>query len=394
MNHGKSRRLGVLVGLLLTTAALGTGAATYRRAHAAGTSGTSVAAGAPRPTPTSAGGKKIRELIAGDSQTCALYTNGSVVCWGPTERYASPGPDDLTPHRIEGVTDAVAVTIGGSHGCVLDANGRVSCWGYCDPACRAGTGPRLFAKATPVADLPRLTTMVSELFGDSACGVGADDEELHCWGVMSASVTWFGDPVAPQLYTYGAERLGKGRFARGAHAGAVELMTSGNGCNCARFRDGHARCWSDGLTDGEDKPFASLEAPREPVAHMAGSYAQGCFVLTSGAVECHSTDGILRPPFSKAARTAAAAGDTICATTVDGSLLCQRYTWDSGGDRNIAHLQRRATFEPRVRNVGGPARAIVSGSHHFCALREDDAVYCWDEYAVEDPARMALPAGD
>ena len=67
--------------------------------------------------------------------------------------------------------------------------------------------------------------------------------------------------------------------------------------------------------------------------------------------------------------TAAAAGNTICATTTDGSLVC----------------------EPHARDVEGPARAVVSGTHHFCVLREDDAVYCWDGYGESRPERVALP---
>lgn len=305
-----------------------------------------------------------------------------------------PLPEDVVPRRIEGVTDAVAVVVGDDHGCVLDAAGRVTCWGYCDMACRAGNGPLLFAKPTLLAEVPPLTTMVGDVYGDSACGVGADDERVHCWGVMSASATWFGDPIAPHIYHYLADDSATGRFGRGPNAGALELMTSGVGMSCTRFRDGHTQCFSGGITNGENKPFASLEAPKDPVARMSGSFSQACFVLASGGVECRSTDGILRPPFGKPVRTAAAAGSAVCATAIDGSLLCQRYDWGSGGDR-VARLERVAKYEPRVHDVGGPVRAIVSGTHHFCVLRDDDAVYCWDEYGgAAAPERIALPAAE
>jgi hypothetical protein len=382
----------MVAGVLLITVA-GAGAATYRRAHAAGSSASASASGR-RPTPRPADGTKIREIVAGESRSCALYMNGTVVCWGESERTGTGPHDDPSPRPIEGLTDAVAVTIGDSHGCALDAAGRVTCWGYCDLACQNGNGPLLFAKPTLIAELPPLTTMGSETYEDATCGVGADDEELHCWTVMSAGATWFGDPVPARIFVYGAElmRERNGRFARGAHAGAVDLVSSSMGVSCARFRDDHARCWSEGMTDGDHLPFASLEAPRAAVARMAAGIPETCFVLVSGDVECHSTDGILRVPFGKPMRTAAAAGNAVCGTAVDGSLLCQRYDWQPGGDRNIARLQRGATFEPHVRDVGGPARAIVSGRHHFCVLRADDAVYCWNEYDRAAPERVALPA--
>ena len=127
---------------------------------------------------------------------------------------------------------------------------------------------------------------------------------------------------------------------------------------------------------------------------VSGTFSQACFVLVSGDVECHSTDGVLRPPFGKPMRTAAAAGNAVCATAVDGSLLCQRYEWGVGGNRNIARLQPEATYQARVRGVGGRVRAIAGGTHRFCVLRDDDAVYCWDEYGDTAPERIALPATD
>ena len=366
----KYGRFGIAAALVVTTLAVAGGAASYRRAQPS----RPAALLGRRPVPTPATGKIIRELAAGEDQTCALYTNGTAVCWGSDPSTGLTGRAvPVAPHRIEGVTDAVAIAVGNAHGCVLDADGRVSCWGYCDMACRAGNGPLLYSKARRVEIVPRLAVMSVDTFGDTTCGVGAEDEELHCWGVMSATVSWFGDPVAARLYHSGPrDFVGlRGRFEPHAHAGAVELMTSTTGVSCARFADNHARCWSDGITNGEGKPFASLEAPREPVTRMWGAFAQGCFVLASGGVECHSSDGVIRPSLGSHGRavSAAAAGNTICATTSDGSLVCQ----------------------PHPRDVGGSVRAVISGTHHFCVLREDDAVYCWDEYGEARPARVALP---
>jgi hypothetical protein len=394
----KYRRIGIVTGVLLTTVALGAGAATYRRAHPVAPAGAAAAAASPsgpRPITRPADGTKIRELVLGDGRSCALYINGTVVCWGSSERAMVPVPEDPAPRRIEGVTDAVALVVGDDHGCVLDGAGRVTCWGYCDMACRAGTGSILYAKPTLLADVPPLTTMVGEAYGDGACGVGIEDDRLHCWRVTGASATWFGDPVPPHVFHYVADdRSSRGRYARGANAGAVELMTSGVGMTCTRYRDGHTKCFSDGITDGENMPYKSLDAPKDPVARMSGTFSQACFVLVSGDVECHSTDGILRPPFGKPVRTVASAGNAVCASAVDGSLLCQHFDWGTGGTRSIGRLQREATYEPRVRDVGGPVRAIVSGTNRFCVLRADDAVYCWDEYGDGAPTRVALPATD
>ena len=367
----------VAAALVVTTLGVAGAAASHRRARAGVADFRDPAPlNLRRPVPTPAEGKTIRELAAGDEQTCALYTNGTVVCWGaekPSYAADSRPPDTFVPRRIEGVWNAVALAVGDSHGCVLDADGRLSCWGYCDMACHAGNGPVLLTKATRVEIVPRLAAMAVDSFGDTTCGVGGEDEALHCWGEQSATVSWFGDPVGPRLYHFGPTDVSAptGRYAPHAYAGAVELMSASSGVSCARFGDGRAHCFSEGMTNGEGKPFASLAAPREPVTRMGGNLAQGCFVLASGGVECHTTEGVTRPDLGPHARavTVAAAGNSICATTEDGALVCQ----------------------PHARAVEGRVRAVVSGTHHFCALREDDAVYCWDEYRDSSPERVALP---
>lgn len=350
-------------------------------------------AGARRPVVRAAApNQRIRELVVGDEQTCALYTSGSVECWGPhTHRSLGLTGDDATPLSIPGIANAVAVTVGADHGCALDADGWLSCWGYCDPACAAGTGPPLMPVAARVATVPRLRAITSEGYGDYSCGVGADDEQLHCWGPTRLSANWFGDPVPPSIYYSAPDRNGTGQRAPRAHQGAVELTTStSGGARCARYDDDTVRCWSDGMTDGEGKRFASLDGPTVPVIWMSASSSQQCFVLRTGQVQCHSTDGVIRPPLREPARTAAAGGGSVCATGRDGSLLCYRYRWD-GGDRNVARLGGHITFgDAETPAIGGRARTVVGSTFQFCALREDDAVLCWSGYSPAEPKRIPL----
>ena len=194
--------------------------------------------------------------------------------------------------------------------------------------------------------------MNAEGVGGLTCGIGADDEELHCWGAALMSVNWFGDPVAPAIYTFGPGLpYGGRRHERGAHAGAVELAAAASSHQCARYGDDRVRCWSEGVTDGEGKPFASLEAPKQPVSWMSGSFFQMCFVLRGGAVECHSTDGILRLPSGPPARTVASAGHTVCITTFDGALKCQRHIWDD--DRTVDLSQTRGPDGSRSASPDG-----------------------------------------
>jgi alpha-tubulin suppressor-like RCC1 family protein len=69
----------------------------------------------------------------GGRHTCALITSGGVKCWGANE-YGQLGDGTseqrLTPVDVVGLTNGVvAVTVGADHTCALTTEGNVVCWG-------------------------------------------------------------------------------------------------------------------------------------------------------------------------------------------------------------------------------------------------------------------------
>ena len=74
-------------------------------------------------------------VTAGLSHTCALNTAGSVLCWGDNT-YGQLGNGTRTlgtsnpyPRSVSGLTDAKAVAAGDTHTCALTTDGWVMCWG-------------------------------------------------------------------------------------------------------------------------------------------------------------------------------------------------------------------------------------------------------------------------
>lgn len=95
-----------------------------------------------RPQALDAGG--TYEALGGrGGYTCAIRADGTVVCWGlgtdgqlglghPPSQMASCGSDRIadSPEPVEGLTDAVEVSVGEGHACARRATGQVVCWGH------------------------------------------------------------------------------------------------------------------------------------------------------------------------------------------------------------------------------------------------------------------------
>jgi alpha-tubulin suppressor-like RCC1 family protein len=87
------------------------------------------------------GSVPIGQLACGYGHTCALTTNGSVLCWGSNSLgqlgygHTSTIGDDEVPAtagyvRLPAAVVAVQVVVGQFHSCALAPNGSVACWGY------------------------------------------------------------------------------------------------------------------------------------------------------------------------------------------------------------------------------------------------------------------------
>jgi Regulator of chromosome condensation (RCC1) repeat len=124
-------------------------------------------------SPPSAGGRAIRapqrtlvipsttpQVSAGGYHTCALKTDGTVVCWGRNDFGQATVPG--------GLTSVAQVSAGYLHTCALKTDGTVVCWGY------NGTG------ATTVPDGLASVAQVSA-GANFTCALKTDGTVV-CWG--------------------------------------------------------------------------------------------------------------------------------------------------------------------------------------------------------------------
>ena len=170
-------------------------------------------------------------LAAGYFYTCALKSDGEVVCWG---RGAIGDGTQLALRAIvPAVTGANAIASGGGHVCAAMAVGGIKCWGD-NSSGQLGNGNRV-SQSLPisVADPQGLLTGVSKIAMEAknTCAVRANpaNGQVICWG-----------NVAPNnLYT--------APTAKGSSTQLISALSGGFEHTCALLADGSMECWGGNL---------------------------------------------------------------------------------------------------------------------------------------------------
>lgn len=204
------------------------------------------------------------QVSAGVDGSCALRSDGSVVCWGWSQPNGAMATDTLLRH----------VEVGGLGACGFDSEGRVHCWD--------AFGPLDAPAGAAVQDLA--------LGADHGCTVSVFGS-VNCWGEDS-----FGETVAP--------------------TGLYSAVTTSSTHSCALSTMGAVACWGD----------ATWSQTLVPVGHFTQvTTGEGfsCGVRTDGMLRCWGRDdaGQSSPP-SGSFRIAAAGDGFACGLREGGQLAC------------------------------------------------------------------------
>jgi alpha-tubulin suppressor-like RCC1 family protein len=295
------------------------------------------------PVPVAVAGLKDAVAIAaGYDNTCALRAGGTVECWG-TNQFGELGDgtarDRSVPGPVTGVTDAKTIAGAFNHACALIGDGTMRCWGD-GRSGELGDG-MLAGSPTPVAvtGLSGATSLTQGSTAEQTCAL-LEGGRAACWGVNV-----FGD-------------LGSGSAAEDSAtpmvvsnlSGATQLA-SGNEHVCALLAGGTASCWGNDewgqLGDGVSGEENDVSTP-VPVTGLTGAtqlsagLLHTCALLGSGGVVCWGLD-------------------------VSGQL----------GHGTSGHAND--TSSPvDVKGITG-ATAISAGAYYACALLDGGSVECWGD---------------
>lgn len=123
-------------------------------------------------------------VVSGRLHSCAALRDGTVHCWGSNNQGqlgTTPGGTPSAPVRVAGVGSTVALAAGDQHTCALLTDGRVSCWGLNQYGQLGAPSVAGQVSSTPVL-VPGLHGVVELSAGDSHTCARLETGELRCWG--------------------------------------------------------------------------------------------------------------------------------------------------------------------------------------------------------------------
>ena len=312
-------------------------------------------------------------------RSCAVSRDHVLRCWG------GPNAGDERPRVVDGLTDPIAVAIGGYHMCALEQAGTVRCWGRSEDVGALGDGRLSGMSDVPVAvsGISSATAIVAGLV--HTCVLLADGH-VQCWGANAEGT------------------LGNGGTAASATpvtvvgvSDAVEL-SAGLGHNCVRTSVGGVQCWgfNSGGQVGDGSTSSRLMAVAVPgltgVSAISAGGEFSCAVRTpEGNVYCWGFNGSGQlgdgPTVDHLAPARVSGVSGVSALTTGGAHACVIAAgavscWGYNGDAELGQSTTFVDMSPTpaalpqvpLARALAASRAIYS---HTCALTAAANVYCW-----------------
>ena len=339
-----------------------------------------------------AGMTGFSSVVAGDSFTCGVKTDGTVWCWGRNHKKQLGDGTTTTrsrPVQVIGLTGVTQIIAGQGFACALKSNGTVACWGD-NASGQLGDGTTT-GRSTP-AVIPNLTD-VTQISGNySHVCARLSDSTARCWGwnalynLGDGTTTNRPSPVAPSNLT------------------DIAQISAGVFHTCARLNDKTVRCWgagnNGGLGDGNTTYTTSTKTSPTGLSDVVqiatgGGWNNQCALLSTGVLKCWglNTNGqvgngivltgstikqltpVTTGPFPAAISSVDFGMYTSCAVLLDQSksAVC----WGYNGDGQIGDGTVVNKSVPTLVSGLTDVNQISTNYYHSCAVLADTTVKCW-----------------
>jgi uncharacterized protein (TIGR03437 family) len=314
------------------------------------------------PTPVTGLSSGVASITAGQTFTCALMKNGSVMCWGynfngELGNGAKGGnADSHVPVQVMDtagsgpLTGVVAISSGHSHTCAVTSARTVLCWGLNgEGALSQPSNTSQTSVPLQVTDIPAGITAVSA-GSDYTCALTSAGA-MWCWGLSGFGQLGMG----PQFPNSGTAVAVKNPAGNAALSG-VASMNTGYEDTCAILTNSSLLCWG---------------ANRSAEDGNGNNSQQDLPVAVVGASSSGSLTGISQ---------VTGGDDHTCALTNSGGVLC--WGSNSNGQTGTGPGSNTDPFTPQqVVGLTSGVTEIASGYRHNCAITSSGGVMCWGSNA-------------
>ena len=320
----------------------------------------------------------ITDIAAKAERTCALFSDGSVKCWG--SNYAGVlgygtktnvlEPALVGPVRVSESPGVTVTRLGGgpSQNCALLSTGSATCWGNGDYG-QLGYGntktigdDELPSSVGPVSitTTPGITVRTVEGGDIHTCAL-LSDGSIRCWGSRccngAGNADTIGDDELPSS-------VGPVSITTASGITSTALVANGT-YTCALLSNDSVKCW--GLSNLGQLGYGNTDA-----------IGYGVLPSSVGPVSVTSTSGVTV--------TQLAAGYAhVCALLSDGSVKC--WGWNRFGQLGYGNTKTIGDDElpasvgtvSITTNANVTVKQLAAGGRHTCALLSDGTVRCWGD---------------
>ncbi len=300
------------------------------------------------------------QLASGGGLHCALLADGTVACWGRTERW--PDLPLARPTRAPGIERATQLSVDRYSVCARIEDGTVRCWGGALDGRLHMTRP----SSLPLAHVAQIEV------GDILCA-RFDDGSVACWGDNALGQLGDGTTLA---------RDAPGPRVLGIHD-AVDLTVSRD-LACAQLRDRSVWCWGrdshgqlgDGGTGISTHPVHAVRL--DGLHDLVATNADVCGIDERNRVVCTSnwSGGWPYGQVSALGETwegNQSYGTARCVVLPDGSVQCMGPNhYGMIGDGSFTNRNAPVAVTG-LADVAEVTPAVLS----TCARTLDGSVYCW-----------------